>query len=135
MAGTLTEKLTTLFISWLNKESPPDIYPKCDFERICYEIRPCDVLLIEGRSRVSEVIKLITQSAWSHAALYLGRLHDIENPILRNRVREFYDCAEDTQLIVESMLGKGTIISPINIYNRDHIRICRPSGLSRQDPS
>src|ERR1700758_4931219 len=35
-------------------------------------LRPADVLLVEGSSRVSTAIKYLTQSTWSHAALYVG---------------------------------------------------------------
>ena len=31
-----------------------------------------DVLLVEGHSRVSTAVKYLTQSTWSHAALYVG---------------------------------------------------------------
>lgn len=77
---------------WLTKESKHDGAPLCDYEKISYEIRQCDVLLIEGRSRVSQVIKTITQSAWTHSALYLGRLHDIEDKEIQEHVRANYDC-------------------------------------------
>jgi len=30
-------------------------------------------------------------------------------------------------------LGKGTIVSPLSSYEKDHVRICRPTGLSRRD--
>lgn len=36
-------------------------------------LQPCDVLLVEGNTRISTAIKYLTQSTWSHAALYLGR--------------------------------------------------------------
>ena len=121
------------FIHLLTWNKPPRRFPLSDFERIQYEIRPCDILLIEGRSRVSEVIKTITQSPWSHSVLYIGRLHDIENPVLRERVKHFYDGPPDTQLVIESMLGKGTIVTAMNHYRHDHMRICRPKGISRQD--
>ncbi len=130
---SLLDKLKGKLIKWLNKNEEPEDIPVCDFERIRYEIRPCDVLLIEGRSRISEVVRIITQSPWSHAALYIGRIHDIENPILRQRVMEFIQCDPQEQLLIEGMLGKGTIISPLSNYQRDHIRICRPAGISRQD--
>ena len=32
----------------------------------------CDVLLVEGDSRISGAIKYLSQSSWSHAALYVG---------------------------------------------------------------
>ena len=65
---------------WLTKDGPTADSPLCDFNRLCYEMRPGDVVLVEGRSRVSEVIKIISQSPWSHSALYVGRLCDIHDP-------------------------------------------------------
>jgi hypothetical protein len=41
-------------------------------------IRKGDVLLVEGNSHVSGVIKYLTQSTWSHAALYVGSLASME---------------------------------------------------------
>jgi hypothetical protein len=35
-------------------------------------LRPADVLLVEGNTRISTAIKHLTQSTWSHAALYVG---------------------------------------------------------------
>src|SRR5215471_13327472 len=35
-------------------------------------LKPGDVLLIEGNNHISGVIKYLTQSTWSHAALYVG---------------------------------------------------------------
>jgi len=126
--------LNNWFIKELTRDSPltSDV-PLSDFDRILYEIRLCDVVLVEGRNRVSDVIKTITQSPWSHAALYIGRLHDIENPKLRNLVSLNYHGPPDTPLIIESILGQGTIISPLTSYTKDNVRICRPKGLSRLD--
>ncbi len=36
-------------------------------------LQPGDVLLVEGQTRVSVAIKYLTQSTWSHAALYAGQ--------------------------------------------------------------
>ena len=125
----ISEKLT----QWMSKERPFTEVPLCDFERLRYEIRPCDVLLVEGTSRVSELIKSVTQSSWSHSALYIGRLHDIENPILRDRIKEHYDGDPGEQLLIEGMLGQGIIVTPLSFYERMHLRICRPHGISRRD--
>lgn len=130
---SLVDKLKRRITNWLIKDKSEDEYPICDFERIQYEVRPCDIILTEGRSRISEVIRVITQSPWSHAALYIGRLHDIENPVLRDRVKQFYDASPDEQLIIESVLGKGTVVSPLTHYRHTHIRICRPKGIARKD--
>ncbi len=125
--------LTDACIRWLTYERPVEGVPLCDFERIRYELRPGDVLLIEGRSRVSDIIKSITQSSWSHAALYIGRLHEIENPKLQNLLSLHFQGSPDTQLLIEGIMGKGTIVSSITTYEFDHIRLCRPRGLSRRD--
>lgn len=117
----------------LNRDRPPQDLPPCDFERLSYEIRPCDVLLVEGRSRVGEVIKYITLSPWTHAALYIGRLHDIDDPIVRERIREHYNADADEQLIIEALLGEGTIVAPLARYRDDHVRICRPREIARRD--
>jgi hypothetical protein len=44
-------------IYWLSKDGPPSPTPLCDFQRLKFELRPGDVLLVEGRSRVAEVIR------------------------------------------------------------------------------
>lgn len=125
--------LINSIVNWLNHEFPPSDIPLSDFNRLRYEIKPGDVILVEGRTRVSEVIKLITQSRWSHAALYIGRLHEIENPLSRKCIQSFYDGQPDVQLIIESELGRGTIVRPLSVYDRDHMRICRPKDLSYPD--
>lgn len=105
----------------------------CDFSRVTQEIRPGDVLLVESRNRISRIIKRITQSPWTHAALYVGRLHDIENPRVRACAAANYKGNISDQLIIESMLGKGNYLANINLYEQDHVRICRPSGISHHD--
>jgi hypothetical protein len=134
MPSSLKTVLINKITNWLTEDAqPPRDFPLSNFERILYEVRPCDVLLIEGRTRVSEVIRTITQSPWTHAVLYIGRLRDIENPVLYKQVEQHYLGDTGTQLIIESILGKGTIVSPLSDYQKDHIRICRPKGLSRYD--
>lgn len=125
--------INTRITKWLTKDRPPSEFPLCDFERIRYEVRPCDVLLTEGRNRISDVIKFITQSAWSHSSLYIGRIHDIEDPIVRNKALEHFNGSPDVQLVIEGVVGKGTVISPLTNYRQDHIRICRPRGLAPHD--
>ena len=120
-------------IRWLTDERPTVGAPQCDFDRLCFEMRPCDVLLVEGRSRVSDVIKTITQSQWTHSALYIGRLHDIEDENVREHVSWLYDGDPSDQLIIEPLLGKGAIVSSLRVYAEDHVRICRPKGLQHAD--
>ena len=120
-------------VGWLIAEHQAASPPLCDFERVRYEVRPCDVLLVEGRSRVAEIIRTVTQSPWSHSALYIGRIHDIDDQELRDKLYSFYQGNPDEQLVIEAWLGQGTVVNPLSKYRGDSLRICRPSGLSRQD--
>lgn len=116
---------------WLLKEAPPKRGYLSDFSRVCKEIQRVDVLLIEGRSRASLIIKHVTQSPWSHAALYIGRVNDITDPTYKRIIERNSKFPPDTQLLIESEIGLGTIISSIDKYKFDHIRILRPHGLSK----
>ncbi len=135
MIGQLSKKALEPIIAWLSEKRPTEDIPLCHFAKIRQSIEPCDVLLIEGRSRSAEVIKLITQSPWSHAALYIGRIADIENIRLREQIKKHYDGSEYDQLLAESELGIGTMVRPIDVYEQEHIRICRPRNLSEDDKS
>lgn len=130
---SITNKLSQWGMNWLTRDGPLPETPLCDFNRLRFELRPCDVLLVEGRSRVAEVIKLITQSPWSHSALYIGRLFDIRNPRLRVVIEANFEGDPEEQLVIEAALGKGTIITPLSTYRNEHLRICRPDGLSADD--
>lgn len=120
-------------VRWLVHEEEPTGTPLCDYDRLSFEIRPCDVVLVEGRSRVSEVIKNITHSPWTHAGIYIGRINEIEDPEIRELVDLHYSGDSHEQLMIEALLGEGTIVVPLKKYSKDHLRICRPKGLSRQD--
>lgn len=84
-------------------------------------LRPGDVLLVEGNLRISTAIKFLTQSTWSHSALYVGDL-----PNLKNKNGEWLD-------LVEADLEHGVIAVPLLKYASFHTRICRPMGLSEGD--
>lgn len=121
-------------MSWLTHEhGDQSDLPLSDFERLSFEIHAGDVLLVEGLSRVSNIIKTVTHSSWTHSALYVGRLRDIEDPDLQARVRRYFSGDDDEQLVIEPLLGQGTVISPLSKYRGFHLRICRARGLSRQD--
>ncbi|HAU0838393.1 TPA: hypothetical protein JBH66_03160 [Legionella pneumophila] len=119
--------------SFLLQQGPPQRAYLCDFNKLCNKIRPADVLLVEGRSRISRMIRHVTQSPWSHAALYIGCLHDIKEPSLQELIKEHYNGLPHKQLLVESELGLGTIISPLDKYKDEHLRIVRPEWLAQED--
>ncbi len=132
--GVLT-RLSNLLTNWLTRdpEHPSESVLLLNFERLSYELRPGDVILVEGRSKVAEVIKMITQNPWTHAALYIGRLFEIEDETARETIGRHIDAEPDQQLIVETLLGEGTVIYPLDKYRNEHLRICRPNGLSPKD--
>jgi hypothetical protein len=92
-----------------------------DPEALRATLMPGDVLLVEGSNHISGVIKYLTQSTWSHAALYVGPIGDRET-------------AEGEPLVlVEANIGQGVVAAPLSKYARYHTRICRPTGLTADD--
>src|SRR3990167_51586 len=126
----LFEKISAYFSTDTGEERRSYL---CDFGRICHELIPGDVVLVEGTNRISDIIKRVVNSRWTHAALYIGRLHNIEDPRLREIVRRHYHGSASNQLLVETIVGQGTLINPLSAYKNHHIRICRPVGLSYTD--
>lgn len=118
---------------WLLKSQPPERNFLTDYEQLCLHIKPADVLIVEGQSRASRIIKRITQSPWSHAALYIGRKTEINDPELLKLLETHYTGSEKAQLLIESEIGRGTVITPLSAYNDYHIRILRPTWLEQSD--
>jgi hypothetical protein len=96
--------------------APPVAYSAAQLGSV---LQPGDVLLVEGNLRISSLIKYITQSTWSHVALYVG-------PQAGAR-------ADDPPVLVEAELGEGVILSPLSKYVSFHTRICRAIGLKPDD--
>ena len=133
MLRKLRDKIWNSITDWLTEDSPSYDLPPSDYDRLRYEIRFCDVLLVEGRSRVSSIIQSLTLSPWTHTAIYIGRLHAIDDPDLRALIQKHYPAEPDEQLIIEALLGQGTIVAPLSKYKNDHVRLCRPNNISRKD--
>ncbi len=90
------------------------------------QIRKGDVVLVEGDSRVSAITKYLTQSSWSHLALYIG-----DELIRRDDTREearakFGDHAD--RLMIEA-LPEGVVAVPADKYLHLNIRLLRPYRL------
>lgn len=80
-----------------------------------------DVLLVAGNSRFSTAIKYLTQSSWSHAALYVGDL--LDRPAT----------GAEARVLVEADINQGIQAVPLSEYSGLHTRICRPVGLSASE--
>src|SRR5262245_25744525 len=96
-------------------------YTPSDAETLRRTLEPGDVLLVEGNQRLSAVIKYLTQSTWSHSALYVGDAlpkpeHGSERPGL-----------------IEVHLGEGCVAVPLSKYRTYNTRICRARGLTPDD--
>jgi hypothetical protein len=76
-----------------------------------------DVLLSEGNTRVAALVKLVTQSTWSHVSMYVGPLE--EGP--------------DPRCIVEADVAAGVRSIRLSELNALHVRVLRPSGLNHMD--
>jgi Permuted papain-like amidase enzyme, YaeF/YiiX, C92 family len=84
-------------------------------------LEPGDILLVEGNQHLSNAIKYLTQSTWSHAALYVG---DALPPDSAGGPRP---------QLIEVVLGDGCIASPLDKYRTYNTRICRPVALVPED--
>jgi hypothetical protein len=123
--------VTTTFFDWIGARvarrlvratSGYEPYAAARPELVAMTIRPADVLLVEGaRSKINSAIRYLTQSTWSHAALYVG---------LGGKLGE-----RDGQplVLIEAELGQGVIASPLSKYATYNTRICRPVGLTPAD--
>jgi hypothetical protein len=90
-------------------------------------IRKGDVLLVDGDNRVSQVIKYLTQSCWSHSAHYIGDELLRRGGAPADRAREVFGSAAE-ELLVEA-LPHGVVASPLSKYIDYNIRIARPHRL------
>ena len=84
-------------------------------------LAPGDVLLIEGNTRMAAAIKYLTQSMWSHAALYVG-----PRPELRSVPGE-------AATLIEADVLEGVRAVPLSCYRNFRVRICRPVKLTASD--
>jgi hypothetical protein len=83
-------------------------------------LRPADVLLVAGASKLSTAIKYLTQSTWSHAAVYVGDVLHSHTGGVSHALTEVNPVDWSTWV-------------PLSKYERFHTRICRPVGLTDHD--
>lgn len=103
-----------------------------DMVRLKRYIRKGDVVLVEGNERISECIKYLTQSSWSHSAIYVGDEALRRNPERRQELLDEFG-EEANHLIVEALVEEGVVLAPLSKYRDFNIRVCRPFNLSRND--
>ncbi len=89
-------------------------------DRLLACLQPADVLLVEGNTRVSTAVKYLTQSTWSHAALYVGG-HGA------GRLAAADHCFIEVDLVA------GVRSVGFEEFDGMHTRICRPIGLTEAE--
>jgi Permuted papain-like amidase enzyme, YaeF/YiiX, C92 family len=120
--GVMLDWIGKLIAGYLQKEVPGyEPFTPSDPEYLRSIIEPGDVMLVEGNNRISGIIKYLTQSTWSHAALYVGPIDGAQE--------------EDGEphVLIEAYVGDGVISAPLSKYFAYHTRVCRPVGLSYED--
>jgi hypothetical protein len=92
-----------------------------DPDALRLSLQPGDVLLVEGNNHIAGVIKYLTQSTWSHSALYVG-------PMPGRLTAD-----GEPHVLIEANVGEGVVSAPLSKYTKFHTRICRPVGLIEAD--
>jgi len=106
--------------AWLRREAPGEApFVPSDPAALRRALRRADVLLVSGSNRLSTAIKYLTQSTWSHAALYVGNA--------------LGGSETEADTLIEVNLGEGCVAVPLSKYDGFHTRICRPVGLTDTD--
>ena len=119
--GWMIDRVGRAIARYLERPAPGyEPFTPSDPAALRAALRPGDVLLVEGNNHISGVIKYLTQSTWSHAALYVGpvgaRTADGEPHVL-----------------VEANIEDGVVSLPLSKYAHYHTRVCRPVGLNDDD--
>jgi hypothetical protein len=120
--GFVLDTVGKLIARYLQKEVPGyEPFTPSDPEHLRGLIQPGDVLLVEGNNRISGIIKYLTQSTWSHSALYVGPIDGASGP------------HGEPHVLIEANVGEGVTSAPLSKYFPFHTRLCRPVGLSFED--
>jgi hypothetical protein len=120
--GWMLDRVGRVVARYLERPAPGyEPFTPSDPDALRAALQPGDVLLIEGNNHISGVIKYLTQSTWSHAALYVG-------PLNRRRSAD-----GEPHVLIEANIEDGVVSVPLSKYHQFHTRVCRPVGLSEDE--
>lgn len=108
------------FLARLQQPANREPFAPNDMTALRETLRPGDVLLVEGKGRISGSIKYLTQSVWSHSALYVGPMAGTETEA-------------EPHVLIEANIEEGVVSAPLSKYLHCRTRICRPVGLTQAD--
>ena len=79
----LLQLIGTQLAKYLTKEHIyEDHYFRISIDDIKSALEPGDVVLVEGQSRISNAIQFITNSNWSHAAIFIGEAGSLSHCLI-----------------------------------------------------
>jgi len=119
ISSGISQKLVSYLTTDLKQYKPFSVYRT---DELLDVLQPGDVLLVEGDQRLSSAIKFLTQSTWSHAAMYVGVGQVPGKHLPRN-----------TAALIEADLANGVTAVPLSKYEQFNTRICRAHRLTHQD--
>lgn len=118
MFSAITRPIGKRLAAFLSKNLPG--YRRLDsvpVEKILPVLQTGDIILVEGNTRISVAIKYLSQSSWSHAALFVGKPGDtVSDPVL-----------------LEADLKDGVRLVSLDHYRDFNLRICRAVNLSEEE--
>jgi hypothetical protein len=118
--GWMFDRIGHLIVRLQGRAKCREPFAAGDWSGLRDALRPGDVLLVDGKGRVSGSIKYLTQSTWSHSALYVGPIAGAATD-------------GEPHVLIEANLGEGVVSAPLSKYLPCKTRICRPVGLSEAD--
>lgn len=137
---TILDRLGRQIARIITRERPVSQARAIDVTILRRVMEPGDVLLVEAQSKVSTAIRYLTQSTWSHAALYVGdalvrpQANDSGDNEPGSKLQTGSNAAADPPLrLIEVNLGEGCVGAPLEKYTGLNLRICRPVGLTPED--
>lgn len=132
-------------INWFNTkgrsllerlETPRKVYEKRiinNMANLYRVIRRGDIVLVEGRSEMSRIIQVLTQSSWSHSAFYVGDALEGSGAAAVAGVEDPAGVTHRRHMLIEADAANGVTAVPLAKYSDDNLRICRPFGIAPQD--
>lgn len=99
-------------------QARPSHRPPSPRTRAASVLRKGDVLLVEGDTRFATAIKYLSQSTWSHAALYID--DHLGPPV----------AGVEPKVLCDVDINDGVRLVSMSEFSGLHTRICRPVGLS-----
>ena len=101
--GVMLDTVGKVIAGYLQKEVPGyEPFTPSDPGQLRGIIEPGDVMLVEGNNRVSGIIQYLTQSTWSHSALFVGPIDGAFEP------------DGEPHVLIEANIGEGVTSAPLS---------------------